>query len=65
MITDSFQNRKILDWTKLKAFADDNLNAAKMIISCFARVGTIVGKEKLLVTSIFSFSLNVFKSPLL
>ena len=28
-----FPNRKVLDMTKLKAFADDKLNAAKIIIS--------------------------------
>ena len=35
---------KILDWSKLKAFADDNLNVAKMMISLYDRVEKIVGK---------------------
>ena len=33
---------KILDRSKLKAFADDKLNVTKMIISVFDRVGNIV-----------------------
>ena len=35
---------KILDWSKLKAFADDNLNVAKIMISLYDRVENIVGK---------------------
>ena len=60
----SIPNDNILDCTKLKAFADVKLNDAKMMISLFYRVENIVGKEKMLVTSIFSFSLNVFQSVL-
>ena len=33
-----------LDMTKLKVFADDKINVAKMMISVFARVENIVGK---------------------
>ena len=55
-------NDKILDVTKLKAFADDKINVAQMMISVYDSVENIVGKgEKMLVTSILSFSLNVFK----
>ena len=39
-------NNKILDWTKLKAFAEMKLNVAKMMISLFDRVVNIVVKEK-------------------
>ena len=60
----SLPNDKILDRTKLKAFADMKLNAAKMMISIFYRVETLWEKEKMLVTSIFSFSLNNFQSLL-
>ena len=52
---------KILDQTKLKAFADDKLNATKMIISVFDRVENIVGKGEIACTSNFSFSHSVFK----
>ena len=38
------RNNKILDWSKLKAFADDKLNVAEMIISLYDRVENIVGK---------------------
>ena len=38
---------KNLDWSKLKAFADDKSNATKMIISVFDRVENIVGKGKI------------------
>ena len=37
-------NDKISDWLKLKAFADDNLNVAKIMISPSDRVENIVGK---------------------
>ena len=50
-----FPHDRILDQTKLKAFADDKLNVTKMIISGFDRVENIVGKEKLLVQAISPF----------
>ena len=55
-------NDKNLALNKIKAFADQkfNFDFAKMIISVFDKVKNIVGKEKMLVTSIFSFSRNVF-----
>ena len=59
-----FPNDKILDQTKLKAFADDKLNVTKMIISVFDRVENIVGKGEIACTSNFSFSLDVFKNLL-
>ena len=46
---------KILDQTKLKAFADDKFNVTKMIISVFDRVETLWEKEKLLVQAIPPF----------
>ena len=57
----SLPNNKILDWFKLKAFADNKLHVAKIMISVFDSVENIVGKEKMPATSIFSFSHNVFK----
>ena len=33
-----------LDWSKFKAFADNKLQAAKIDISVFDRIGNIVGK---------------------
>ena len=56
-----FPHGKILDLTKLKAFADDKLSVTKMIISVFDRVENIVGKGGIACTSNFSFSHNVFK----
>ena len=40
----SLPHDKILDLTKLKAFADDNINVAKMMISVSNRAENIVGK---------------------
>ena len=37
-------NKKILDWTKLKAFEDNNLNNAEIMISAYDRMKNIVGK---------------------
>ena len=56
-----FPHDKILDQTKLKAFADDKLNVTKMIISVFDRVENIVEKGEIACSSNFSFSHNVFK----
>ena len=58
----SVPNVEFLDDTKLKAFADNKLSFAKMMISLFDTVENTVGKGKMLVTSIFSFSNHVFQS---
>ena len=42
-----FPHEKILDQTKLRAFADDTFNVTKMIISVFDRVENIVGKGEI------------------
>ena len=56
-----FPHDKILDLTKLKAFANDKLNVTKLIISVFDRVENIVRKGEIACTSKISFSHNVFK----
>ena len=40
----SLQNNKILDWSKLKAFADDKINVLKTLNIKLGRVENIVGK---------------------
>ena len=40
----SSPNNKILEWFKLKVFADDKVNVAKMMISFFDREESTVGK---------------------
>ena len=45
-IFNSLSNYKILALSKLKAFAVDKSNVAKMVISVFDRVENIVGKRK-------------------
>ena len=60
----SLPNDKILGSTKLEAFSGNKINVALKIISIFDRVENTEGKGKLLVTSIFCFSHNVFKRPL-
>ena len=37
---------KILDWSKLKAFADDKLNVTQNIKNVVHRIENIVGKEE-------------------
>ena len=60
------QNNKILALTKLKVFAEDKFDVAKMMISVSDRERKHCGKRrKCWLTSIFSFSHNVSKSPLL
>ena len=57
----SLPNDKILDWSKFKAFADIKIKELKMMILVLIGLKTLLDKEKMLVTSIFSFTLNVFK----
>ena len=45
-LTDSFPNEENLEWSKLKAFADDKINFIEMIIYLSYRVENIVGKGK-------------------
>ena len=56
-----FPHNKILEETKLKAFADNNLNVTKMIISVTDRVANIMEKGEIADTTNFSFSHNLFK----
>ena len=42
----SLPNDKILDWSKLKASADDKLKVAKITISVFDSLENIVGKRR-------------------
>ena len=52
------QKVKFLDWSKLKAFADDKISAEIFFGMGQKHCGK---REKMLVTSIFSFFHNVFK----
>ena len=52
---------KILDQSKLKAFADNILNVASIVIFVFDLVENIERKGENAGTSVFSFSHNVFK----
>ena len=62
LLVNSLPNEKILDWSNLKAFADEIfIKVATIMTSVFDSLEKIVEKEKMLVTSIFSFSQNVFK----
>ena len=71
----SLPKNKNIDLSKLKAFADNKSNATKMMISLIDTVENIVfskaflentvGKGENAVTSILSFSHNVFQSRLL
>ena len=53
--------QQILDSSKLNEFADDNFRFDENGRMLSKRVENTVGKEKLLVTSNFSFSYSVFK----
>ena len=54
-------NDKILDWSKMKAFADDKINVTQKLKFVNGRIGNIWEKEKMLVTSIFFFSQQCFQ----
>ena len=44
LVLNSLPNDKILEWTKLKAIADDKIDVAKIMISVYNWVENIVGK---------------------
>ena len=52
-----FPHNKILDHTKLKAFADDKLNVTKMLISVLDWVENIVGKGEIAWPELFNFQI--------
>ena len=56
-----FVNRLILATVKLKAFADDNFNVAKMLQFFFLRVEKIVRKGETLDTSFCPFPIMFSK----
>ena len=63
----SLPNDKILDWSKLKAFADNKIDVTEKLKFVLGRVyiiENIVGREKMLVPTMFSKALcfRVFKS---
>ena len=43
---DHLPNDKILDWSKLKAFAEDNITVTKKFTFDIGRIENIVGKEE-------------------
>ena len=66
-----FTKQKILGWFKFKAFTANNRNATENMDFRLVRTENIVGKgenagyQKMLVTSIFSFSHNIFQRVIL
>ena len=58
-------SRHILDSSELKEFADDNFKCNENGSKFSKKVQNILGKQKLLVTSNFSFSHSVLKSLVL
>ena len=54
---------KILDWSKLKAFADDKRMLTDDLNFVLGWVENIVGKKKILVTSIFFCFLHGVQKP--
>ena len=45
-IIKSFPNDRIIDWSKLKTFADDKLNAAAALFSVYKKIENIVEKAE-------------------
>ena len=63
-VINSLPNHKILDWSKLKAFADNKINLNEELKLVLERIESIVGKGEN-ARSIFSFFHNVFKTRLI
>ena len=61
MAINSLPHKKILDWSKMKAFTDNKIKVTEKLKSVWEGQKTLWEKEKMLVTSIFSFSHSVFK----
>ena len=61
----SLPNDKILDVTKLKAFADDKLNVARMMIFVLDRVENTVGKGENAGCQHFLLFLQCFPKPII
>ena len=57
-------DNKILALTKLKVFADDKFNVAEEMNAVFDSKDIVEKEKMLLVTSVFSFTHNLFKSLL-
>ena len=62
MLVNPVTNDKILDWSKLKAFAHNKINVTEKLKFVLGRVKNIVGKGE---NASFSFSHNVFKRLLM
>ena len=60
----SFPNDRILDWSNLRAFADDILKVARILIFVFGRVRNIMGKGEIAGYQHFLLFHNVFKTLL-
>ena len=56
-------NDKILDMTKLKAFADDEINVNEKLKVCLERVENIVGKGENAGYQHFLLFLQCFRKP--
>ena len=61
-VPETLPNNKILDLSKFKAFADDKIIGTQKLNLLWEEQKTLWDNEKMLVTSIFSFSHNFFKS---
>ena len=61
MPVNSLPNNNFLDWSKFKAHAEDKINVTETLKFVLEGWKTSWEKEKMLVTSIFSLTYNVFK----
>ena len=64
-MVNSLPSNKILEWSKLKAFANNENNCGLKIEFCFGKIRKIVRKGENAGYQHFLLSHNVFKSPLL
>ena len=62
-LINSLRHNKILDWSKLKAFADNKMNLNEKLKIVLGRVGNIVGKEENAGYQHFLLFLQCFQKP--
>ena len=60
----SLPNNKNNNWSKLKAFADDKINVAEMMVSLSDKIENIVGKGESAGYQHFLLFPQCFQSPL-
>ena len=61
MFLNNFPNNKFLGWSEMRGLANNKINATEKLKVVLESIDILWEMENVLVTSIFSFSYNIFK----